>query len=253
VLEFLNLMSARAARSAKRAKVAVPAQAQVQVPEAQAQVQVPEAQVEMPEAQVPVLEVADTAAEVERLKDHLWALVAHDEVAAFSLVFPTKAWAQPSGGGSGGNALAALYFYFGPDSVRNMDGIADRDPVFINLAETATIRAEPEIREFLLGAATVADAHYRIRKLGELAVLRKLLRDPVPAPLGTVFWLTKSALHVEYGRHTQQGCHYEPSPQTTARFSIYAARWGACAAAPRVRLTADELAAKCALFAPTAP
>ena len=255
-------MSARADRSAKRAKVAVPAQVPAQVPEVAAPV--PEAPV--PEAQVPL---EDPAAELERLElerlelerleperleDHLCGLVARDEVTAFSLVFPTKEWAQPSGGGSGGSALAALYFYFGPDSVHgNTDGIADRDPVFINLAETATIRGEPEIRHFLRGAATVAAAHYRIRKLRELAILRKLLRDPVPAPLGTVFWLTQHGLHVEYGRHTDAGCPFEPSPTSTARFSIYARRSAAAAAAARVLLTADELAAKCALWAPTAP
>ena len=227
-----------AARSAKRAKVAV----QVQVPTIAVQVQVPPIAVD-----VQVLEVADPAAELARLERHLAALYVHDQAPRFSLAFPPGEWAQPSVP-VGKTAMAALYFGFGgADSVRNMEGTPDRDPVFINLAETRTI-PEPEIREFLRRAATAADAHYRIRKLAELADLRALLGDAVPAPRGAVLWLTTCGLQVEYGRHTQHGHPFQPSPTSTARFSIYAPCVGS---APRVPLTADELAAKCARWAPT--
>ena len=237
-------MSNHAARSAKRAKVAV---------------EVPNVAVEVPKvavAEVPKVEplvdaLVDARAERARLEGHLDVLEVRDEVPRFSLVFPPAEWAKPFGAAT----FAAVYFHFGPDSIRNnTDGIPDRDPVFINLAETRTIRGEEEIRQFLLGAATVADAHNRIRRLRELAALRALLGDAAPAPLGTIFWHTQYGLQVEYGRHTEGGCRFEPSPASTARFSIYATRWCACAGASapgaRVLLTPDALAAKCAAFAP---
>ena len=239
-------MSNHAARSAKRAKVAV---------------EVPNVAVEVPNvavAEVPNVEplvdaLVDARAERARLEGHLDVLEVRDEVPRFSLVFPPTEWAKPFGAAT----FAAVYFHFGPDSIRNnTDGIPDRDPVFINLAETRTIRGEEEIRQFLLGAATVADAHNRIRRLRELAALRALLGDAVPAPLGTIFWHTQYGLQVEYGRHTEGGCRFEPSPASTARFSIYATRRCACAGASapgaRVLLTPDALAAKCAAFAPKA-
>ena len=81
-----------------------------------------------------------------------------------------------------------------------------------------------------------------------------LLGDAAPAPLGTIFWHTQYGLQVEYGRHTEGGCRFEPSLASTARFSIYATRSCACAGASapgaRVLLTPDALAAKCAAFAP---
>lgn len=227
-----------AARSAKRAKVAV------EVPK----VAVPE----VPKVEPLVDALVDARAERARLEGHLDVLEVRDEVPRFSLVFPPTEWAKPFTP-LGAATFAAVYFHFGPDSIRNnTNGIPDRDPVFINLAETRTIRGEEEIRQFLLGAATVADAHNRIRRLRELAALRALLGDAVPAPLGTIFWHTQYGLQVEYGRHTEGGCRYEPSPASTARFSIYATRLCACAgaSAPAVMLTPDALAAKCAAFAP---
>ena len=202
-------------------------------------------------AEVPVEPPVDLRAELERLESHLAVLETRDEVPRFSLESPPTEWAMPFGAAT----FAAVYFYFGPDSARNAEGRPDRDPVFLNLVETQTISGELEIRRFLLGAATVADAHNRIRRLRDLAPLRALLGDAVPAPLGTIFWHTGYGLQVEYGRHTDGGCRFEPSPASTARFSIYATRCCACGGglppAARVLLTPDELAAKCAAFAPT--
>jgi hypothetical protein len=248
-------MSNHAARSAKRAKVAV------EVPNVA--VEVPNVAVpEVPKAEPLVDALVDARAERARLEGHLDVLEVRDEVPRFSLVFPPAEWAKPFTP-LGAATFAAVYFHFGPDSIRNnTNGIPDRDPVFINLAETRTIRGEEEIRRFLLGAATVADAHNRIRRLRELAALRALLGDAAPAPLGTIFWHTQYGLQVEYGRHTEGGCRFEPSPASTARFSIYATRWCACAGASppagasapaRVLLAPDALAAKCAAFAPKRP
>ena len=235
-------MSNHAARSAKRAKVAV------EVPNVAVAEEVPNVAVaEAPKVEPLVDALVDARAERARLEGHLDVLEVRDEVPRFSLVFPPTEWAKPFGAAT----FAAVYFHFGPDSIRNnTDGIPDRDPVFINLAETRTIRGDEEIRRFLLGAATVADAHNRIRRLRELAALRALLGDAAPAPLGTIFWHTQYGLQVEYGRHTEGGCRFEPSPASTARFSIYATRWCACAGASAPLLTPDALAAKCAAFAP---
>ena len=229
-------MSALADRSAKRKRAA-------EVNEVKVDVEVPPAVPPAVAAAVP-----EAALEVARLVGHLYTLFARDEVVGFNLAFPPGEPTWPSVP-AGEATLAALCFGFGADSARNMDGIPDRDPVFINLNETRTIRDADQVRAFLRDAATVADAHYRLRKLGELATLRALLGDAVPAPLGCgygpVFWYTTYGLQIEYGRHTNVGVTYEPSPQTTARISIYAPG--------RVPLTADELAAKITRSAPTSP
>ena len=181
------------------------------------------------------------ALEVVRLEDQLDMLFVKDEIPTFKIAYPPRERALPSVP-SGEATLAAVYFHFGADSVRNMEGIPDREPVFINLRETRTI-PDAEIGEFLRRAETVADAHYRLRKLGELAGLRALLGDAVLAPHGRthgpVLWHTLDGLQVEYGRNTHGGFPFEPSPTATARFSIYAS-------GTRVPLTADELAAKVA-------
>lgn len=234
-------MSTRSA--AKRAKLA-------EVPAPEAEVEAPE--VEEVEVQVPF----DPRAEAERLERCLCVLKVREEaVPRFSLVFPTREWAQPSVRGPAGGAavaapfefhFAALYFYFGPDSVRNMDGVPDRDPVFLDLRGTSEI-PDAELTTFLIGAATVADAHSRLRKLGELAGLRALLGDAdwlhwmKAAPLGRgkapVFWHTQFGLQIDYG------------PTSATRISICAFE----ADGTRVPLTPDELAAKVAHFAPKAP
>jgi hypothetical protein len=138
-----------------------------------------------------------------------------------------------------GNAtFAALCFRFG----------AEHGHVFINLDETRTITEADSIRAFLRDAMTVAEAHYLLRKLGELATLRALLGDAVPAPLGRgygpVFWYTTYGLQIEFGRNTDGGFRF-PSPTSRARISVYAPG--------RVPLTADELAAKITRSAPTSP
>ena len=173
------------------------------------------------------------ALEVARLEGHLDALFLRH-----FLECPPRERALPSV--PAGNAtFAALCFRFG----------ADLDHVFINLCETRTITETDEIRAFLRRAMTVAEAHYLLRKLGELATLRALLGDAVPAPLGRgygpVLWFTTYGLQIEYGRHTNVGVTYEPSPTATARLSVYATG--------RVPLTADELAAKITRSAPTSP
>jgi hypothetical protein len=176
------------------------------------------------------------ALEVARLVDHLDALFLRH-----FLECPPRERALPSV--PAGNAtFAALCFRFG----------AEHGHVFINLDETRTITEADSIRAFLRDAMTVAEAHYRLRKLGELATLRALLGAAVPAPLGRgygpVLWYTMYGLQIEYGRNTDGGFRFpspRDGPRATARISVYAPG--------RVPLTADELAAKITLGAPTSP